>query len=128
MKTVSTKKELAKAIKNGESKIQIEGKMAKHVKKVKSLGDTAWGIAFAAIVASVYSALSAPATAPISGPIPFTGSAVAGGAAATLLGVGAASFLVGLGIQSQGTGVISKLRSNYKIAEKTSSYIVLKKK
>ncbi len=131
MKTVSTKKELAEALKANESTIVVTGGMIKHIKKMKAIKNTAWGIAFAALGGAIYLAIATPAatvaTTPVGGAISFKGSLVAGGAAATILGIKATTFLVGLGVAAGGTGAVSKLRLNYNISESSSSKLVLKK-
>lgn len=135
MRTVTTKKELADAIKANESTIIVKGEMVGHIKRLKTIGNTAWGVAFAAIGGAVYMAISTPAAAVASAPvggsgaaISFTGSLVAGGAAATILGMGATQFLIGLGVAAGGIAAISKLRVNYSISNKSDNELTLTKK
>jgi hypothetical protein len=135
MKTVTTKKELADAIKGNESTIIVKGEMVVHIKRLKTIGNAAWVVAFAAIGGAIYMAITTPAAALASAPvggfgatIPFTGTLVAGGAAATILGIGATQFLIGLGVAAGGTAAISKLRVNYSISNKSDNELTLTKK
>ena len=134
MKTVSTNKELAEALKGNEQYIKVVGDLPAKVRKIKRVRNTAWAIAAGAIATSIALALATPATtvatAPvggIGGAIPFTGSAIAGGAAAALIGAAAKAALA-LGIAAGGIGTVNKMRNNYSIHQSGDGYVILKKK
>lgn len=133
MKTVSTNKELAEALKSDEQYIKVIGDLRNKVRKIKIIRNTAWAIAAGAIATSITLALATPAatavTAPaggIGGAIPFTGSALAGGTAALIIGAAAKAALA-LGVAAGGIGVVNKMRNNYSIQQTTQDYIILKK-
>lgn len=133
MKTVSTNKELAIALKSDEQYIKVIGDLTNKVKRIKRVRNTAWGIAAGAIATSITLALATPAatvaTAPaggVGGAIPFTGSALAGGTAALFIGAAAKAALA-LGVAAGGIGVVNKVRNNYSIQQTGDGYIILKK-
>ncbi len=123
---VNDEKELGKAIKNGESYIEIEGDLAKKTIKIKATGKVAWGacalgltIAIGATIATVATGgTSAPATAPAG----FVGF----GAASAGLGAGAAMSAISIGAAGGGIAVLNKLRK-YKLEKISEEKIILHK-
>ncbi len=133
MKTVSTNKELADALKSDEQYIKVTGELTIKVKKIKRVRNAAWVVAAGALATSIALAIATPAatvvTAPaggFGGAIPFTGSALAGGTAAIIIG-GAAKAALVLGIAAGGIGTVNKMRNNYTIQQTGEGYIILKK-
>ena len=123
MATVHTKDELNDAMNRGDSTIEIEGDLAKHVIKIKATGGVAWAIAIGAIAIAVIAAVAA---------IPSGGTSTAGlpiatGAAAAFIGVETTGTAIAIAIAAGGVGVLTRLRSNYKIVEKSDSRVVLMK-
>jgi hypothetical protein len=99
---VMNEEELGKAIKNGESSIEIQGPLADKVYRIKSLGKLAWYAAYGGIAAAVYTALTATIvteTATVAVPA-IAGSGATGGAIA-----GAAAAAAGSAISFTGGGL-----------------------
>lgn len=124
MSTVTTEKELAKAIKDEEDMIVIEGDLAKTTIKIKATGKVAWAIAIGAISLAAYSLIATLGTGGASAPVTATTGFMAGGAAVTVLGSGSTASAIAIAVAAGGVGVLSKLRS-YKIIEKSAGKVVL---
>lgn len=104
-----TEKELGKAIKGGESSIEIQGPLADKVYKIKSLGKLAWYAAYGGIAAAVYTALTATIvteTATVAGPA-IVGSGATGGAVAGAAAAGSALAFTGGGLAVGTTAVVA---------------------
>jgi len=131
MAKVSNNDELNDAMKRGESRIEIEGDLAKKVVRIKAAGGVAWALAIGAIgvaviaiaafapVAAVTGGTAAPAEAAVMG----TGTALAMG----VLGVDAAMGAIALAVAAGGVAVLTRLRSDYKIVEQGRNSVVLVK-
>lgn len=120
---ISDSKELAKAVNQNQNVIEIEGDLTKKVIKIKATGPVAWAIAIAALGASAALLLASPATLGTSG----IASAVTGTAAVTILGGPAAATALAIAVAGGGIGTLNSLRK-YKIVEKTSTKVILKRK
>lgn len=144
MNTIKTDAGLATAIKNGQEVIFLDAKLSKKVLRIRKVKSTAWigvggllGAAIAlAIATPATTAAGAAASAPaggvgaISGAIPFTGSAVATAAAASVIGLKAALSAITIGAAAGGSGlaVVNKLRDRYEITKNNDGTITLRKK
>lgn len=133
MKIASSNKELTEALKSDEQYIKVTGELCKKVRRIKRVRNTAWVIAASSLSVSIALAIATPAatvaSAPaggIGGAIPFTGSAIAGSAAAILIGSAAKAALT-LGVTAGGIGVVNKMRNNYSISQTGEGFIILKK-
>ena len=116
---VKTEEELAKAIKNGEDTIEIEGNLRKTVLKIKATGKVAWLIAIAAIGIAVGIFIATGGTG-------APASSFIGGGAISVLGLPAAISAVSIAIAAGSVGVLNKLR-DYKIIENNDDVLILKK-
>lgn len=118
--TVTNEKELARAMEDKESTIEIVGDLSKKTIKLKATGKVAWAIAFAALTAAVAFAMSgagAPAALPL-----------AGTTAAFIGGTGATISAIELAVAAGGVAILSALRDDYKIVEKNNNHVVLKRR
>lgn len=119
MVTVTTEKELARAMDDKEPTIEIVGDLSNKTVKLKATGSVAWAIAFAALTAAVAFAMTgvgAPAA---------LGVATASVAA---IGTSATTTAIALGVAAGGTAILSALRDDYNIVEKTNKRVVLKRR
>ena len=119
METVRTESELASAMKNEEPTIEIVGDLANKTIKLKAIGSVAWGIAFVAIVAAVGMAMTG-----VGAPAALVSVATA----TTVLGTGVTTSAIALGVAAGGAAILNSLRDDYKIVEKNSSRVVLKRR
>lgn len=126
-----TSEEFAKAVKDNEEFIIIEGDLKNHVYRIKAAGKVAWGVCFSALALTVAALLAAPIAAAVTGG--------AGGAAALAGGVGAGALVaatlgsaattaITIGVVAGGAGVLNTLRDKYKIVEKNDKYMKLQRK
>lgn len=127
-------KELAKAIKNGEDSIIVEGDLKNKVIRIKLTGKLAWSVCAVSLGEAIMFYMATPeatvASAPaggVGGVISFTGGMAATTAAAATLG-SAVIPAVTIGVAAGGMGALNTLRDKYKIVEKNNNYIKLKKK
>jgi len=150
MSTVSIPKYLAEAMERGESRIIVEGDLANMVVKIHLIGPISWGICIMAIGSAVAiyllggAAGGAAATTTAVGVNSITmasaatgglvaagavgAAAVSGGAALAILGGPATATAIAIAVAAGGTGVLTTLRSKYRIAEKSHNRVVLVKK
>ncbi|HDT2076644.1 MULTISPECIES: hypothetical protein [Enterobacter] len=124
MRTVTTEKELAKAVQDDLDTIVIEGDLASKTIKIKATGKAAWAIAFGAISLAAYSLIATLGTGGATAPATATSGLIAGGAAVTVLGSATTASAIAVAVAAGGVGVLSKLRS-YKIVEKSQDRVVL---
>lgn len=131
MAKANDKDELNAAMARGESTIEIEGDFARKVIRLKATGNVAWGVAAGAIAVAVAAlVMMTPATIATGGAAaPVEAVAVAGFAApaVSILGLDAVVMAVGLAVASGGVGVLTRLRSDYKIIEQAPDRVVLAK-
>ena len=126
-----TSKEFAKAVKDKEETIIIEGDLKNHVLRIKATGKVAWGVCFSALAIAIVALLSSPGAAVVTGG-PGGAALVAGGFAAVggvaaILGPATATAIA-IGMAAGGAGVLNTLRDKYKIVEKNDKYVKLQKK
>lgn len=123
MARVSTEKELAKAVKNEEMEIIIEGDLAKKVVRIKAVGNVAWLVAAGAIAVAITSVLTAPTTAGISAVV---GAPAMAATVTTLGGVSVTTAAVAIAVAGGGVACLNKLRE-YDIEKKNDNKVVLRK-
>ena len=116
---VKTEEELAKAIKNGEDTIEIEGNLRKTVLKIKATGKVAWLIAISAIGITVGILIATGGTG-------APASSIIGVGAISVLGLPVAISAVSIAIAAGSVDVLNKLR-DYKIIENNDDVLILKK-
>lgn len=124
MVVVRNEKEFAKAVKNNEDTIEIEGDLANKTIKIKATGKVVWGVVIAAVAIIVVAILAAPATGGTSG----VAALVGGSGATALIGAPTMFTLVGIAVAAGGIGVLTAIRDKYRIIEKSSNRVVLKRK
>lgn len=117
MSKVKTEKELAKAVKNNEIEITVEGDLAKKVVRIKAVGDVAWLVAAGAIAVAITSVLTAPTTAGISAAV---GAPAMAATVATLGGVSVTTAAVAIAVAGGGEACLNKLRE-YDIVKKVTT-------
>ena len=129
-----TSKELAMALDCKASTIVIEGKLGKVAIAIKFTGPLAWAACVTSLTTAVALYLAAPeaavATAPsagMGGVISFTGGMASTAVAASTLGSAAVPAVL-IGVAAGGVGVLTSMRNDYKIVEKSSSRVVLQRK
>tara|TARA_R110002050_G_scaffold22034_1_gene60383 strand:+ start:434 stop:877 length:444 start_codon:yes stop_codon:yes gene_type:complete len=118
---ISKKEELGEALKNGESRIEIEGDLAKRILRIKATGPVAWAIAIGCIGIAVVVAIgSGGAAAPVSavGLVPAVG----------ILGGSTVSAAISIAVAAGGVGVLSRLYSGYDVEKEGEDRVVLIKK
>lgn len=123
MTAVKTEKELAKAIKNREDTIEIEGNLAKKTIRLRATGNVAWAIAISAIGVTVYAAIVAVPSGGTSGVV----SLAAAPAAIGILGGAATYSAITIAIAAGGVGVLTSLRSYEEISRGVEK-LVLKRR
>ncbi|MCP1213955.1 hypothetical protein [Acetobacter okinawensis] len=132
MVKVTNNDELNSAMNSDASTIEIEGNLAKKIIRLKATGTVAWAIAFGAIGLAVAALIVAtPATVATGGiAAPVEGATVAmfAAPAVAIVGLDAVLMSVGLAITAGGVGILTRLRSDYKIVEQTSNHVVLVKR
>lgn len=127
---VKDSKTLAKALKEGQDSIYVEGDLKNKIIRIKVTGKVAWAVCFAAIAGAValyFMTPAATATTGVGGVVSFTGSAAVGATAVTILGIKATTVAISLAIAAGGCGILTSLRNNYKIIKKDDNGILLKK-
>ena len=129
-----TCKELAKALKNKASTIVIEGRLGKIVLIIKLTGPLAWATCVTALTTAITLYLATPeatvATAPaggMGGTLTFTGGMASTAVAAATLGP-AVLPAVAIGVAAGGIGVLTSMRDDYEIIERSRSRVVLHRK
>lgn len=127
MSAVTTEKELARAIKEGQDTIVIEGDLAKKTIRIKATGKVAWAVAIGAIGIAVYSVMVTAGSGGASTPVTGTSAALAGGSAVAILGGPATVTAISVAVAAGGVGGLKTLRS-YKITENTGNRVVLTKR
>lgn len=119
---VKTEEELAKAIKNDEETIEIEGDLINKTIKIKATGKTSWIVAVGAIGIGVTGILLTPA----SGGTSSIAAGIVAPAAVGVLGTSTTLSAILISIAAGGVGVLNKLRK-YEIIENTDNRLILKK-
>lgn len=104
---VYNEKEFGDAIRREEDYIELDGKLASHVKKLIKLNAVLWAFCLAALSVSIIAVIQMPVTAGMSGIV----STVSGtAAAAAVLGVDTAVAAVSIAIAGGGITTLYKLR------------------
>lgn len=119
--TITSEKELGKALKENEVVIEIANdELGKKVIRIKATGKVAWAFALAALAIAVPAAISAFATAGV--------GAVASGLTATgavaVLGAGATTSAIAIAVAAGGVGALNKLRK-YRLEKKDGNRVIL---
>lgn len=129
-----TSKELAMALDCKASTIVIEGKLGKVAIAIKFTGPLAWAVCVVSLASAITFYLATPEAAAVTAPaggvggaISFTGGMASTAVAATTLG-SAAVPAVAIGVAAGGIGVLTSMRNDYKIVERSSSRVVLQRK
>ena len=134
MVTVKSKQSFKDGIASGEDEIRVENpELAKWIVLIHGIKQPAWAVSIVLVGAGIYSTLAAPATGGSTVPIAAAADALALGilgASAGSAAAGAASIsaMLGIGITLGGVTGLITLRKKYKITEKGSGFVVLKKK
>ncbi|MEI3776128.1 hypothetical protein [Pectobacterium brasiliense] len=126
MAAITTEKELAKAIKENQDTIIIEGDLAKKTIKIKATGKVAWVIAFAAIGIAVGATIATVGTGGAATPVTGTAALVGASGAVGVLGVSTTTSAIAIAVAAGGVGVLTRLRK-YTIVDKSNSRVVLKR-
>ncbi|MCG4253707.1 hypothetical protein K6W37_07315 [Acetobacter senegalensis] len=117
---------------SGASTIEIEGDFAKKIIRLKATGNVAWPIAFGAIGLAVAALIVAtPATVATGGlaaPVEGVSVAMLAAPAVAIIGLDVVVMSVGLAITAGGVGILSRLRSDYKVVEQTPTHVMLVKR
>lgn len=103
---VQNEQELGNAVKQEESYIELEGKLASHVKKLMKLNMALWVFSLTALSVAVFALMQMPATTGMSGIV----SIVAGTSAASILGIDTVVAAVSIAVAGGGISVLEKLR------------------
>lgn len=104
---IRDEKELAKAIKEEQDTIEIEGDLANKIIKIKATGKVAWCVCIGAIGIAVAATLAAPVTRGANLPVKF---AIAPVVATSLGGFSVATSAIMIAVAAGGVGVLNKLR------------------
>ncbi|QHP79363.1 hypothetical protein EO763_05080 [Pectobacterium odoriferum] len=126
MAAITTEKELAKALKEEQDTITIEGDLAKKTIKIKATGKIAWAIAFAAIGIAVGAAIATMGTGGAAAPVTGTAALVGAGGAVGILGVSTTTSAITIAIAAGGVRALTQLRK-YTIVDKSNSRVVLRR-
>lgn len=126
MSAVTTEKELARAVKEGQDTIVIEGDLAKKTIRIKATGNVAWAVAIGAIGVAVCSIMVTAGSGGASTPVTGTTAALAGGGAVAILGGPATISAISVAVAAGGVGALKTLR-RYKITENNGNRVVLQK-
>ena len=126
-----TPEDLAKAIKNNEDSILIEGDLKNKVICIKATGKVAWGVCVASLTAAIAFYTATPTTTvtmtPAVGTMSLVGGIGATAVAATTIGSAAVPAVI-IGVAAGGIGALNTLRDRYKIVEKDKNHIRLQRK
>ncbi|HCG7136977.1 TPA: hypothetical protein NJ337_004624 [Vibrio parahaemolyticus] len=122
MVTVKSKQSLKGAIFSGEDEIKVDDpELAKWIIAIYAIKQVAWCAAIVVVAAGLYTLIG---TGGVGAPITAGLTASAAG----IVGFRGASAMVGLGVAMGGIAGLKLLRNDYKITEKTSNTVTLKKK
>jgi len=119
---VSDEKELARALKDEQESIEMEGDLARKVFRIKATGKVAWVVAIGAIGVSAAAVLLLPTPEPTT----KVAGLIAAPAAVGILGAGTAASALSIAVAAGGIGALNKLRA-YKIVSHSDNKLVLKK-
>ena len=125
--SITSEKELSKAIKDGQDTIEIEGDLIGKTIRIKATGKVAWGVVVAAMGAAIATVLLTTRTGPSTASMSLAVNAVAIPGATAILGLPATISALTIAIAGGGIGVLNKLR-DYKIVSREDSKLILQKK
>lgn len=117
--SITTEKELAEALNNGQDTIEITGDLRNQVLKIKATGHTSWMVAAGAIGVAVAIVIT-------SGGVGAPASAVVGAGAVSILGLSTATAAVAIAVAGGSISVLNKLR-DYEIVKNGKNKLILKK-
>lgn len=121
---VENEKELGKALKEGEEMIELNGELAKRMKKIYELDQLLWGICLICLTATVTVFFAMPATAGASSVI----SLAAGTPAAAAVGLPATVTAVLTAVSGGGIHILKRMRKAYTMEQLDDRYIILCRK
>lgn len=125
--SITSEKELSKAIKEGQDTIEIEGDLIGKTIRIKATGKVAWGVVVAAMGAAIATVLVTTRTGPSTVPMSLAVNAVAIPSTTAILGLPATISALTIAVAGGGIGVLNKLR-DYKIVSREDSKLILQKK
>lgn len=128
MRKVTTEEELAEAIKQNESCIEIEGSLATKTLKIKAAGNVAWAVAIGSIAICFYAVVASIGTGGAALPAVSGASLAASGAAVSVLGTASTISAISLAVSAGGLAVLKKLRNGYTITKLSEKSVLLTKK
>ncbi|MBD5504747.1 MAG: hypothetical protein HDR09_13710 [Lachnospiraceae bacterium] len=134
MATVKNAMELGKAIDRNDNTIEIDGKFAGQIIKIKATGNVAWLVAGGAITVAIVAILAMSptvATGPIAGAGLVAESVAlgAGGAGAVgILGVSTTVTAISIGVGAKSRSAVNKLRNNYDMKKSGNKLILTRKR
>ncbi|SUI79527.1 hypothetical protein [Shewanella baltica] len=122
MVTVKSKQSFKGAILSGEDEIKVDDpELAKWIIAIHAIKQLAWCAAIVVVAAGLYTLIG---TGGVGAPITAGLTASAAG----IVGLSGATAMVSLGVTMGGITGLKMLRNDYKITDKTSSTVTLKKK
>jgi hypothetical protein len=126
--TVTTPEELGKALKNGASEIELEGKLADgRVVKLRAVGPVAWAIAIGGIGVAVVAIIVTAGSGGTSSFASVPGAAAGFATATGVLGASAAATAIAVSVAAGGIGALKKLRKDYKVEKRNGKTVLVKK-
>jgi hypothetical protein len=125
---INTEKELGDALKNQESRLEIEGDLANKVIKIRAAGKVAWAVAFGAIVVAVIATLGTAGSGGTSAPATVPALAFAIPVAASTLGASVTIAAVWIAVAAGGAAALNTLRSSYKEISRSDGRLILQRK
>lgn len=118
---ITRKDELGEALKNGESRIEIKGDLAKRVIRIKATGPVAWFLAIGCLgIAAVAIVGSGGTAAPV--------GAAAMAPAVSILGGSTATAAIAVAVAAGGVGALNRLYSGYDLVKESEDRILLIRK
>lgn len=119
---VRNEEELAGAIQKKQSVIEVEGDIGRRIIRIKAVGAIAWALLLGALLVILASMVSTGGTvgglvaAPLAVPI------------VTIVGPSAAATIIALAMAAGGIGILSSLRSDYRVVSDDGRKVTLKRK
>lgn len=122
---MNSAKELGQAIKRRESKICVEGDLAKKVLKIHATGPVAWAVCIGALGVAITATIMVMVPDPAE-PLELAAAGISLGCASAVLG-SAAATAVGIGVAAGGIAGLTSLRK-YEIVSNKPNKLILQKK
>jgi hypothetical protein len=119
--------ELAKAILNGESRIEVEGNLAKKTVKIKLVGPITWFAVAGSIAAGVILAVRFPfvARTPQAAAVGAASALIGSTVSVSALGLAGAQAAIAMAVAGGGVSVLNTLRNDYRIVDQSEGRLVL---